>query len=174
MFFTILNDHKAATSILINSVAASPAHGPSTTTSQQNKSINRCYATRCSPLPSHQDATKGNSLPPLMGNHKDTLLQMQRTDPFCKHISKQLLNGKAPHHEADTFIHINDLLYKHAMDATKEFLVLFIDKSWHFTVLSNHTIKLGHQGVNRTYHLIKWQYYWTGMNKDKGHLKIHC
>ena len=26
--------------------------------------------------------------------------------------------------------------------------------------------KLGHQGVNRTYHLIKHQYYWKGMNKD--------
>ena len=26
--------------------------------------------------------------------------------------------------------------------------------------------KLGHQGVNRTYHIIKWQYYWKGINKD--------
>ena len=26
--------------------------------------------------------------------------------------------------------------------------------------------KLGHQGVKGTYHLIKWQHYWKGMNKD--------
>ena len=26
--------------------------------------------------------------------------------------------------------------------------------------------KLDHQGVMRPYHLIKWQYYWKGMNKD--------
>ena len=26
--------------------------------------------------------------------------------------------------------------------------------------------KLGHQGVNRTCHLIKSQYYWKGMNND--------
>ena len=26
--------------------------------------------------------------------------------------------------------------------------------------------KLGHQGVNRTYQLIKCQYYWKGINKD--------
>ena len=26
--------------------------------------------------------------------------------------------------------------------------------------------KLGHQGVNRTYHLVKCLYYWKGMNKD--------
>ena len=25
--------------------------------------------------------------------------------------------------------------------------------------------KLGHHGVNRTYHLVKHQYYWKGMNK---------
>ena len=30
-----------------------------------------------------------------------TLLQMQKTDPFCKCISKCLSNGKAPKHEAD-------------------------------------------------------------------------
>ena len=26
--------------------------------------------------------------------------------------------------------------------------------------------KLGHEGINRTYHLIKWQYHWKGMNKN--------
>ena len=36
----------------------------------------------------------------------DALLQMQRTDPFCKHISRRLLNGKAHHHEFDTFTHV--------------------------------------------------------------------
>ena len=40
----------------------------------------------------------------------DALLQMQRTDPFCKCISKRLLNGKAPQHEFDTFTHVKGLL----------------------------------------------------------------
>ena len=35
----------------------------------------------------------------LMADRLDALLQMQRTDPFCKHISKQLFNGKTPQHE---------------------------------------------------------------------------
>ena len=39
----------------------------------------------------------------LTADYLDALLQMQRTDPFCKCISKRLLNGKAPHHEFDTF-----------------------------------------------------------------------
>ena len=33
---------------------------------------------------------------PLTVDRLEALLQMQRTDPFCKCISKQLLNGKAP------------------------------------------------------------------------------
>ena len=40
---------------------------------------------------------------PLTEDRLHTLLQMQRTDPFCKHISKCLSNGKVPKHEADLF-----------------------------------------------------------------------
>ena len=87
-------------------------------------------------------------------------------DPFCKCISKCLLNGKAPHHESDTFTHVKGLLYKHVSDAGKQFLALVIPKSWKFTILMEAHDKLGHQGNNRTYCLIKCQYYWKGMNKD--------
>ena len=59
----------------------------------------------------------------------EALLQMQRTDPFCKHISKCLLNGKAPQHETDIFTHIKGLLYKHIMDSGKQFLALVIPTS---------------------------------------------
>ena len=48
----------------------------------------------------------------LTADCRDALLQMQHTDPFCKCISKRLLNGKAPHHEGNTFTHIQGLLYK--------------------------------------------------------------
>ena len=91
---------------------------------------------------------------------------MQRTDPFCKCISKQLLNGKAPHHEFDTFTHAKGLLYKHILDVGKQFLVLVIPKSWKLTILVEAHDKLGHQGNNCMYCLIKCQYYWKGMNKD--------
>ena len=96
----------------------------------------------------------------------DKLLQMQRTDPFWKCISKRLLNGKAPDHEFDTFTHVKGLLYKHITDAGKKFLTLVIPKSWKFTILVEVHDKLGHQGNSHTYHLIKHQYYWKGMNKD--------
>ena len=102
----------------------------------------------------------------LTADQWDALLQMQRTDPFCKHISKRLLNGKAPHHEFDTFTHVKGLLYKHVLDASKQFLTLVIPKLWKFTILVEAHDKLGHQGNNCTYCLIKCQYYWKGMNKD--------
>ena len=66
---------------------------------------------------------------PLTAECLDALLQMQRSDPFCKSISKRLLNGKAPHHEFDTFTHVKRLLYKHIIDAGKKFLTLVIPKS---------------------------------------------
>ena len=91
---------------------------------------------------------------------------MQRTDPFCKCISNWLLNGKAPLYEVDTFTHNKGLLNKHVMDSNQKFLALVIPKCWHYTVLVEAHNELGHQGVNRTYHLIKGQYYWKGMYKD--------
>ena len=102
----------------------------------------------------------------LTADRWDALLQMQRMDPFCKCISKRLLNGKAPHHEFHTFTHVKGLLYKHISDAGKQFLTLVIPKSWKFTILVEAHDKLGHQGNNHTYCLIKYQYYWKGMNKD--------
>ena len=103
---------------------------------------------------------------PLTAECLDALLQMQRTDPFCKCISRRLLNGKAPHHEFDTFTHVKGLLYKHITDAGKKFLALVIPKSWKYTVLMEAHDKLEHQGNSHTYCLIKHQYYWKGMKKD--------
>ena len=103
---------------------------------------------------------------PITADHLDALLQMQRTDPFCKHISRRLLNSKAPHHEFDTFTHVKGLLYKYIADAGKKFLALVIPKSWKYTVLVEAHDKLGHQGYSCTYCLIKHQYYWKDMNRD--------
>ena len=74
-----------------------------------------------------QDAT--TTPKPITADHLDTLLQTQRTDPFCKCISRTLLNSKAPHNKFDTFTHVKGLLYKHIMDADKKLFVLVIPKS---------------------------------------------
>ena len=105
---------------------------------------------------------------------------------------------RVPHHESDTFTHIDGLLYKHAMDASQKFLALVIPKSWHFMVPVEVHDKLGHQrvmktyylikqqgvmkmyhlikqqGVVKTYHLIKQHYYWKQMNKDINKYIANC
>ena len=96
---------------------------------------------------------------PLTANRLEALLQMQKTDPFCKRITKHLTNGKAPQHESDLFTHVRGLLYKHVMDSGQKFLALVTPKSWKYTVLVEVHDNLGHQGNTHTYFLIKCQYY---------------
>ena len=55
----------------------------------------------------------------LTADRLQALLQMQKTDAFCKWISKHLSNGKAPQHETDLFIHVKGLLYKYVTDSKK-------------------------------------------------------
>ena len=102
----------------------------------------------------------------LTADRLETLLQMQKTDPFCKRISKCLSNGKAPQHEMDLFMLVRSLLYKHITDSGQKFIALVILKSWKYTILAESHDKLGHQGNTHTYCLIKHLCYWKGMNKD--------
>ena len=100
-------------------------------------------------------------------NPKDTSIkEMQSTDPFCKCIMKSLLNKTAPKHELNTFFIHNGLLYRYASDHSKDFCALVIPKTWRYTILVETHDKMGHQGNNRMYSLIKQQYYWKGMAKD--------
>ena len=100
-------------------------------------------------------------------NPKDTSIkEMQSTDPFCKRIMKRLLNKTAPKHELNTFFIHNSLLYRYASDHSKDFCALVIPKAWRYTILVETHDKMGHQGNNRMYSLIKRQYYWKRMAKD--------
>ena len=95
----------------------------------------------------------------LTADRLEALLQMQRTDPFCRYISKHSFNGKALQHKTNVFTQIKGLLYKHVMDSGKQYLALVIPKSWKYMALVEAHNKLGHQGNSDTYCLIKRQYY---------------
>ena len=118
--------------------------------------------------PSQPGTAKANAPPPSTEDHRDALLQIQGTDPFFKHISKWLFNGKAPYHEAGSFIHIKGLFYKHAMDITQKFLALVIPKSWCFTVLIEAHNTLGQQGISPHQMIVLLE------GNGQGHLQIHC
>ena len=49
---------------------------------------------------------------------------------------------------------------------TPKTCALVIPKAWKYTILVETHDKMGHQGNNCTYSLIKRQYYWKGMAKD--------
>ena len=112
---------------------------------------------------SDNDTTSNNS-PDIP---KDTSIrEMQSTNPFCKCIMKRLLSKTAPEHELKTFVIHNGLLYRYALDHSKDFCALVIPKAWKYTILVETQDKMGHQGNNCMYSLIKQQYYWKGMAKD--------
>ena len=81
----------------------------------------------------------------LTDDRLQTLQQMQRTDPFCRCISKCLSNSIAPKHDIDLFLHMKGLLYKHVTDSNQKVLALVIPKSWKYTVLVEAHDKLGHR-----------------------------
>ena len=101
---------------------------------------------------SDNDTTSNNS----PNNPKDTSIkEMQSTDLFCTCIMKRLLNKTAPKHELKTFFIHNGLLYRYASDHSKDFCALVIPKAWRYMILVETHDKMGHQGNNRTYSLIK-------------------
>ena len=132
----------------INTLTASLNDGPAFHTRSCSQSISDPTSAPPVEPTLHISQDDTPMLKSLTADQWDALLQMQRTDPFCKHISKRLLNGKAPHYEFDTFMHVKGLLYKHVLDVGKKFLTLVIPKSWKFTILVEAHDKLGHQGNN--------------------------
>ena len=153
--------------VLINMLSVTDTERPAFNTRNQT---HQCLSTDNSTLqlditPDVSEA-RGPMLKTLTVDRLQALLQMQKTDPFCKRIYKHLSNGKALQDENDLFTHVKGLLYKHVTDLGKKFLALVIPKSWKYTVLVEAHDKLEHQGNTCTYCLIKCQDYCKGMNKD--------
>ena len=120
-------------------------------------------------IPQSNETNSDNDTPSdnIPNNSKDTSIkEMQSTNPFCKRIVKSLLNKTAPEHELKTFFIHNGLLYRYASDHSKDVCAIVIPKAWRYTILVETHDKMGHQGNNWTYSLIKRQYYWKGMAKD--------
>ena len=155
------------TSAPINMLSVSNTGGPALHTRNQTQQCLAPDASTAQPSITPDIASTPDPMPKsLTAERLEVLLQMQKTDPFCKQISKCLSNEKAPKHETELFTHVRGLLYKHITDSRQKFLALVIPKSWKYTVLVEAHDKLGHQGNTHTYCLVKLQYYWRGMNKD--------
>ena len=161
------NDSNTTIRMLTGTISDRPAFNTRSKTSHKGKTTMNTEPSNTQPdnetvtpdlttVKTTQDVTPK----PLMQDRHEAMLQMQKTDPFCKHISKQLSNGKASKHEANLFTHIKELIYKHIMNANQKFTALIIPKAWKYMVLVEAHDKLGHRGVTCTYCLTKWKHYW--------------
>ena len=107
-------------STLVNMLTASSIDRPAFHTRSHTQHTSSGTTSTPHPDTAPQISQEPTTTPkPLTVDCLDTLLQMQKTDPFCKCISKRLLNGKGPHHEFDIFTHLKGLLYKHVTDTGK-------------------------------------------------------
>ena len=123
-----------STTTTVNMLTATHTDGPAFHTRSHTQKNSPNTTSTPHPDVSPQISQEATPTPkPLTANRLEALLQMQRTVPFCKHISKHLLNDKALQHEIDTFTHVKGLLYEHIMDSGKQFLALIILKSWKYT-----------------------------------------
>ena len=127
------NDSKAIIKMLTTTNSDGLAFNTRSKTSHQHQTIRKTEFLNTQPdkemvipdattVKTTQDVTPK----PLTNNRHKVLLQMQKTDSFCKCISKCLSNGKASKHEANLFTLIKELLYKHIMDANQKFMALVI------------------------------------------------
>ena len=99
------------------------------TRSQTHECLSTDTSTSQPNITPHVSEAKDPTPKSLTADRLQALLQMPKTDPFCKRISKCLSKRKAPQHETDHFTHIRGLLYKHVTDSGQKFLALVIPKS---------------------------------------------
>ena len=123
----LLQDKPTTINVLSATHSDGPAFNTRSRTAQESSSKDSTPQTDVV-VPDVTDTlnTTPKSLP---ADRLEALLQIQKTDPFCKCISKQLSNGKAPQYEADLFIHVKGLLYKHVTGSHQKFLALVIPKA---------------------------------------------
>ena len=113
------------TSALINMLSVSNTNGPAFNTRSQTQQFLAPDTSTAQPSVTPDITSPPDPTPKsLTAERLEALLQMQKTDPFCKWISKHLSNGKVPEHETELFTHIRGLLYKHITDSRQKFLAL--------------------------------------------------
>ena len=150
--------------VSVNMLTASSTDGPAFHIRSHTQNTSSSTTSTPHPDTAPANLSRAHSCPKIThsGLHLEALLQMQKTNPFCKCISRRLLNGKAPHHEFDTFAHVKGLLYKHVTDAGKKFLALWsflnlgnIQYSWKLTtnwvtkVIHTHIVSLNANTIGR-------------------------
>ena len=91
----------------------------------------------------------------------DILSQLQSQDLFCSNIIAQIKKGNVK--DGQTYKFHNNLLKRNVTDSDKIYETLVMPKALTAQILKMAHDDLGHNGMHRTYMLIKRLYYWKGL-----------
>ena len=100
----------------------------------------------------------------------DKLIKMQKNDKFCKNLIHQLETGKLS--SGNPYYMEEGILKRFVDDKKQRFEVIVIPKDLANVILRLAHDGMGHNGVPRTYALIRRLYYWKGLKPMvKTHVK---
>ena len=101
---------------------------------------------------------------------QDKLRELQAKDYHCMKIAKLLQEGKLQ--DRKPYFKQGNILYKVVPEGEKAYEVMVLPKALIGHVLMESHNNLGHNGIKRTYVLVRWLYYWKGMkNAVTKHIK---
>ena len=89
------------------------------------------------------------------------LIELQKEDKFCKNILNMLANNKL--HNKSLYYIENGILKRYINDNKQRFEVIILPQTLTQLALQLAHEGLGHNGIPRTYALLRWQYYWKGL-----------
>ena len=120
-----LVDQPQTTAVPINMLSVSNTDGPAFNTRSQThqQPTPDNFTTQPRITPENSPVPNPTPRSPTADRLK-ALLQMQKTDPFCKRISKCLSNGKAPQHETDLLPTSEDYYINMSQIQVRSFLLL--------------------------------------------------
>ena len=100
----------------------------------------------------------------------DKLIQMQRKDKFCKNLLNQLESGKLSSY--NPYYVEEGILKRYVDDKKQRFEVIVLPRDFIGVALQLAHEGMGHNGVPRTYTLLRRLYYWKGLKPMvKSHVK---
>ena len=102
----------------------------------------------------------------------DMLSQLQLQDLFCSNIIAQIKKGNIK--DGLTYKFHNNLLKRNVTDSDKIYETLVLPKALTAQILKMAHDDLGHNGMHRTYMLIKRLYYWKGLKPSVIHHIQRC
>ena len=108
----------------------------------------------------------------LDGEHYEVISSLQGRDTFCHHILQQVCKEKLPVNHSYKIE--SDILKCHLILNEQTFYPIVLPRMLIGHVLELPHNKLGHNGISRTYAMLKRLYYWKGMKTSIiKHIK-HC